>query len=245
MGHTFTVAQRVVRQLLRNPRFLVLSIAAPLVIIYLLKLFFDTFPEGFDVARYIVPLAAFVVHFLSFLLCAIALMQERTAGTLERMFINGFRRTEIIGGYVLGYLGLASFQAVVALAEAIWLFELDYETGTLATLFVVVWLLAIASVMLGIFISTFARHEGQVFPFIPLIILPSVFLSGLLMDVGELPQWAEWLGQIFPLFYANDVIQALIQPDGALGDAWGSFVVLAGYGVVLLIMASLTLREVE
>ncbi|MDQ4083508.1 MAG: ABC transporter permease [Actinomycetota bacterium] len=242
---TFVVAQRVVKQLLHNPRFLVLSIVGPLVIVYFLKVFFDTLPPTFDVARYAVPVAAFIVHFLAFLLCAIALVQERTAGTLERMFVTGFRRTEIIGGYVLGYLGLATFQAAVVLTEVIWLFELDYEAQTLATLFLVVWLLAIASVMLGIFVSTFARRESQVFPFIPLIALPSVFLSGLLVDVDLLPTWAEWLGHIFPLFYANNVIQEVIQPTGILEDVWGNLVVLAGYGVALLLLASLTLREVE
>lgn len=242
---TFIVARRVIKQLLHNPRFLALSIIAPLVIIYFLKLFFDTMPQGFDVARYAVPVAAFLVHFLAFLLCAIALVQERTAGTLGRMFINGFARPQIIGGYVLGYLGLATFQAVVALTEAIWLFELDYDAGTLATLFGVVWLLAIASVMLGIFVSTFARHEGQVFPFIPLVIVPSVFLSGLLVDVEELPVWAEWLGHVLPLFYANNVIQEMISAGGSLQNVWGNLVVLAGYGAVLLILASFTLREVE
>ena len=242
---TFVVAQRVVKQLLHNPRFLVLSIVGPLVIVYFLKVFFDTLPPTFDIARYAVPVAAFIVHFLAFLLCAIALVQERTAGTLERMFVTGFRRTEIIGGYVLGYLGLATFQAAVVLTEVIWLFELDYEAQTLATLFLVVWLLAIASVMLGIFVSTFARRESQVFPFIPLIALPSVFLSGLLVDVDLLPTWAEWLGHIFPLFYANNVIQEVIQPTGILEDVWGNLVVLAGYGVALLLLASLTLREVE
>jgi ABC-2 type transport system permease protein len=245
MRHTLTVARRVVRQLLRNPRFLALSIIAPLVIVYFLKLFFDTMPEMFDTARYAVPVAAFLVHFLAFLLCAIALVQERTAGTMERMFINGFRRTEIIGGYVLGYLGLATFQAVAALTEVVWLFELDYETETLLTLFGVVWLLAIASVMLGIFVSTFARHEGQVFPFVPLIILPSVFLSGLLMDVEDLPTWAEWLGHALPLFYANTVIQEVIKDNGSLQEVWGNLVILAGYGVALLLVASRTLREVE
>jgi ABC-2 type transport system permease protein len=245
MRRTLTVARRVVRQLLRNHRFLVLSIVAPLVIVYFLKLFFDTMPEGFDTARYAVPVAAFLVHFLAFILCALVLVQERTAGTLERMFINGFRRTEVIGGYVLGYLGLATFQAVVALTEVIWLFELDYESDTLLTLFAVVWLLAIASVMLGIFVSTFARHEGHVFPFVPLIIVPSVFLSGLLMDVDELPEWAEWLGHALPLFWANDVIQEVIEPGGTLENTLGSFVALAAYSVVLLLLASLTLREVE
>src|SRR3712207_8488987 len=220
MRRTLTVARRVVKQLLRNRRFLALSIVGPLVIVYFLKLFFDTVPAASDTARYAVPVAAFLVHFLAFLLCAIALVQERTAGTLERIFMNGFRRTEVIGGYVLGYPRLATFQAVVALTEVIWLFELVYEARTLLSLFVVVWLLAIASVMLGIFVSTFARHEGQVFPFVPLIIVPSVFLSGLLVDADELPGWAEWLGRALPLHYANNVIQEKIEPGGALEDVW-------------------------
>ena len=71
MRRTVLVAGRVVRQLLRNPRFLVLSVAAPLIVVYFLKIFFDTLPETFDVARYAVPVAAFLVHFLAFLLCAI------------------------------------------------------------------------------------------------------------------------------------------------------------------------------
>jgi hypothetical protein len=38
---------------------------------------------------------------------------------------------EIIAGYVLGFLGLATSQTIAGLAEAIWLFELDYDEGTL------------------------------------------------------------------------------------------------------------------
>lgn len=97
----------------------------------MLKLFFDTMPPGFAVARYAVPVSAFLVHFLAFLLCALVLVQERTAGTLERMFINGFGRAEIIGGYVLGYLGLATLQAVAALTEVLLLFQLSYSVRTL------------------------------------------------------------------------------------------------------------------
>jgi hypothetical protein len=57
------------------------------------------------------------------------------------IFGNGFRRTEIIAGYVLGFLGLATFQAVAGLAEASWLFELDYDEETPGILFVVALLL--------------------------------------------------------------------------------------------------------
>ncbi len=152
---------------------------------------------------------------------------------------------EIIAGYVLGFLGLATSQAIAGLAEAIWLFELDYDEETLVMLFAVVWLLAIASVMPGIFISTFARHEDQVFPFVSLIILPSVFFSGLLVDVDELPTWADWLGHAFPLFWANDVIQDVIESGWTFEDVQGSLAVLVAYSVAVLLLASLTLREIE
>ena len=152
---------------------------------------------------------------------------------------------EIIAGYVLGFLGLATSQAIAGLEEAIWLFELDYDEETLVMLFTVVWLLAIASVMPGIFISTFARHEDQVFPFVSLIILPSVFLSGLLVDVDELPTWADWLGHAFPLFWANDVIQDVIESGWTFEDVQGSLAVLVAYSVAVLLLASLTLREIE
>jgi ABC-2 type transport system permease protein len=245
MNRVLIVARRVIRQILRDRRLLALCLVAPLVIVYLLKLFLDTMPPGFPVGRYAIPVAAFLVHFLSFLLCALVLVQERTSGTLERMFINGFRREEIIGGYVLGYLGLATLQALVALSEALLLFDLRYSATVLVALVLVIWLLAVASVLLGIFISTFARNEGQVFPFIPLIILPSVFLSGLLVDTSRLPGWAQVLGRFFPLYYANNVIQEVIQPGGQFSRQTGSAAVLCAYSVVLLLLASRTLREVE
>ena len=104
----------------------------------------------------------------------------------------------IIGGYTLGYFGLATLQAIAVLFESIWLFDLDYETKTVVLLFIVIWLLAIVSVMLGIFISTFAKQEAHVFPFIPLIILPSVFLTGLIVEPSGLPKWAEIIGDCLP-----------------------------------------------
>jgi len=245
MTRTIIVGRRVLSGLAHDRRLLALSVVAPLVIIYLFKLFFDTMPPAFDAARYAVPIAAFLVHFLAFLLCAIILVQERTEGTLERMLINGYRRPEILGGYLLGYLGLATLQAVAAVTEVLILFNLSYTAATLIALFIVVWLLAIASVMLGIFISTFARNAAQVFPFIPLVIVPSVFLSGLLVDVSRLPEWAQLLGRLLPLYYANRVIQVLISHAGSLADRGGDVAVLVAYSLLLLAAASRTLAETE
>jgi len=245
MTHTFIIARRILVQLKGDRRFLVLSVIAPLIIIYFLKLLFDTFPPMLDMRGYTMPLSAFIVHFLSFILCAILLVQERTRGTLERMMIGGFSKTSIIGGYTIGYLGLATLQAITTLAESIWLFNLSYDIKTLTLLFAVIWLLAIVSVMLGIFISTFAKHEGHVLPFIPLIILPSVFLTGLIIDPGGLPKWAEIIGDCLPLHYAVNIIHVIMQAEYKSADTLIDFGILAGYIFLLLILASLTLKDTE
>lgn len=244
MRRTGLVARRIVAQLSHDRRLLALSVLAPLLIVYFVRLFVDSAGPGFPTGRYVMPIAAFLVHFLSFLLAAIVLIQERTAGTIERMFINGFTRFNIVGGYVIGYLGLATLQAVVVLTESLLLFEIAYDWSAILGLFVVIWLLAVASVMLGIFVSTFARHEGHVFPFVPLLMVPSVFLSGLLIDVALLPDWAQWVGRALPLYYANDAIQQIINPATAVIDAWPGIAILAGYIVALLLVASTTLRRV-
>jgi ABC-2 type transport system permease protein len=175
----------------------------------------------------------------------ILLVQERTRGTLERIMIGGFSKTSIIGGYTLGYFGLATIQAITALGESIWLFKLSYEPKTVALLFMVIWLLAIVSVMLGIFISTFAKHEAQVFPFIPLIILPSVFLTGLVIEPTGLPTWAQIIGKCLPLHYAVNIVHEITRPEYQIADTLVDFGILTGYIFLLLGLASLTLKETE
>lgn len=245
MRQTFIIAQRVLAQLKGDRRFLILSLVGPLIIIYFLKLLVDTLPHMVSMKSFTIPFCAFVVHFLSFILCAILLVQERTRGTLERMMIGGFSKTSIIGGYTLGYFGLATIQVVSVIAESIWLFKLSYDTKTLVLLFIVIWLLAIVSVMLGIFISTFAKQEAHVLPFIPLIILPSVFLTGLIISPNGLPVWAQIIGKCLPLHYAVNIINEIIKPEYSISATFVDFGILTGYIFVLLFLASLTLKETE
>jgi ABC-2 type transport system permease protein len=245
MKHALILAGRVLSQLKGDRRFLALFLLAPLIIIYFLKLFFDTFPPYIDVKHYVIPVCAFIVHFLSLILCAILLVQERVRGTLERMMISGFSKPSIIGGYTMGYLGLATLQAAGTLGETVWLFHLHYSIEAVILLFAVLWLLAVVSVMLGIFISTFARHEGHVFPFIPLLVLPSVFLTGLLIEPSGLPAWASAIGKCLPIHYAINIIREIVKPAYSVSATLVDFGILGLYIVLLLGLASFTLREGE
>jgi len=245
MNNSFIIAGRVIKQLFKDRRMLGLTVIAPLVIVYLLKIFMDTMPAQFPVDRYVIPATGFLVFFLSFILCAIVLVQERVAGTLVRMFISGANKAEIISGYLMGYFILATIIASIALIEVLLLFELEYELPIIGQLFGVMWLLSIVSVMLGMLISNFARTEGHVLPFIPMVLLPSVFLSGMIVDVNLLPTWTQYLSRLLPLYYANNIILELVEEGGKLINVWENIPILIGYGFTLLILASFTLRETD
>ncbi len=246
MSRTIAVAARELRQLSHDRRFLTLSIVAPLLVLYITKAALNSFNVPFvNVSNFVIPIGAFVVHFATYVLCAIVLVRERTAQTLARMFVSGYTRGEIIGGYMAAYTCLATLQCLLVLGELYFLFHLSYRAPVLLSLYFVIWLLAVISICLGIFVSNFARTEGQVFPFIPLVTVPGIFLSDVIFSVDRFPQWMQWLAHATPLFYANKVLQALILPDGSLNGNWTRVGFLVLYGAAILVLATRTLREMD
>jgi ABC-2 type transport system permease protein len=239
-----SVAGRVLNQLRRDRRFVGISLIFPLVIIYFIKVIFDVLASPmFNISVYVIPYAAFIVHFITFILTAIVLVRERTAGTLTRMFVSGYHQIEIICGYLLAYTVLATAQSLLVLVELNIIFELGYTLSQIASMFVVMWLLAVISMAIGMLVSNFARNEGQVFPFIPLVLL-SVILSGILVPIERLPEWAQALSYITPLYYANEVLQILIG-GGLLFDDWQLLTALPVYGLLVVVAATFSLRELD
>ena len=106
---------------------------------------------------------------------------------MRRLFVRGYNQIEIVSGYLLAYTVLATIQSMFVLIELNWIFELGYDIEQLGSIYLVIWILAIISMAIGMLVSNFARNEGQVFPFIPLILL-SIILSGILLPVESLPE---------------------------------------------------------
>jgi len=241
---TGAVARRVLQQLAADKRFLFLSLLLPLLILIIAKAAIDTMTGPFiDVSQLVVPIGAFVVHFVTYILCAIVLVRERTTHTLARMFVSGYRQVHIIGGYVLAYTALATLQSLAIMLALRTMFHLAYSLATLLSLYLVLWLLAVISISLGILVSNFARTEGQIFPFIPMVTVPGIFLSDVIISVDRLPVWAQWISHVTPLFHANRVIQRLIKPGATFSDNWMHVGTLLIFLVVVMTLATRTLRE--
>ena len=190
------------------------------------------------------PFIGFVVFFLVYVVTSVSFLRERSQGTLERLMASPLRRSEIVLGYMAGFVLIALVQAAEVLVFGIWVLGL-YNAGSVLLIFGFEALLALAAVNLGIFLSTFARSEFEAVQFIPLVIVPQALLSGIIVPVANEPDWLQVISNVLPLTYAVDAMRAIMLEGQSLAssDIVRDVLILAGFGLVVLVAASTTLRR--
>ncbi|GAH18226.1 unnamed protein product, partial [marine sediment metagenome] len=151
-------------------------------------------------------------------------------------------RLDIVVGYLFGFFIFALLQTLIVVLFTIYALDVTYQ-GDLWQIFIFQIVIITAAVNLGIFISTFARNEFQMVQFIPLIIFPQVFLCGVIWPVEQMPNYLQWLSAILPLTYAVDGLRDIMLAGKSLLDVGFELAVLAGFAVVISIIAAFTLRR--
>lgn len=238
-NHALTIAGRVIRQVIRDRRTMGLIVIVPLVIMSLIGL---SFPEE-GILDYIAPaLLATMSLFFSFLLTGISFLRERSQGTMERLMASPVSRLDVVLGYLFGFFLFALTQTLIVVLFTIYVFDINF-LGDLWQILVFQVVVITGAVTLGIFTSTFARNEFQMVQFIPLIIVPQIFLSGVLWQVEQMPEYLQWLSAIMPLTYAVDGLSDIMLYGQSLLDVGFELAVLAGFTAVTSILAAIVLRR--
>ena len=181
-------------------------------------------------------LIGFVVFFFVFLISGMALLKERTSGTLERLLATPVKRSEIVYGYMLSYGLIAIFQTAVVVLAAIWLLDVEV-VGNLFNVIIVNVVLALVALAFGILLSTLAKLEFQMMQFIPLVIMPQLFFSGII-PLSSMGDWAQTVGKFLPLTYSGDAMSQIILYGRGIGD------ILPNIGVLLIFLVILTILNI-
>ena len=200
---------------------------------------------SYTLLDYLAPvLIAVFAFFFIFLLSAVSFLRERTSGTLERLLATPLTRGELVLGYLGGFALFALLQALVILAFTVFVLKVQYR-GNLATIFVVEAVLVVGAVSLGLAISAFARNELQAVQFVPLVLLPQIFLSGLLVPVDQLSDVLRAISTILPLTYANEALRSVMVKGYALTDPLivRDIGILAAFALVMAVAAVLSIRR--
>jgi ABC-2 type transport system permease protein len=166
---TGATAGRVLLQLRHDPRTIALLLVVPCALVALLKYVFEGGPV-FD--RIGGPLLGVFPMISMFLVTSIAMLRERTTGTLERLLTMPLAKLDLhVAGPTWAVILLAIANAVLGMA-------------------------------LGLFVSAFARTEFQAVQFMPALIFPQVLLCGLLIPRDEMARGLEIVSWALPLSYA-------------------------------------------
>jgi ABC-2 type transport system permease protein len=190
------------------------------------------------------PFIGLVVFFLVYVVTSISFLRERSLGTLERLMASPLRRSEIVVGYMLGFSAVAVVQSVEVLVFSLWVLNI-YSAGSVALIFGIELLLALAAVNLGIFLSTFARSEFEAVQFIPAVIAPQMLLSGVIVAVASEPGWLQVVSNVLPLTYAVRALRSVMLEGAGLASS-GVLLdvgVLAAFCVVTIVASAATLRR--
>lgn len=186
-------------------------------------------------------LMAFFIFFFVFLISGMALLGERTSGTLDRLLATPVKRSDIVFGYLLGYGLLGFLQAVVICLAGIYILNIEI-VGSLAAVVTVCVLFAFVALAFGLLLSTFAESEFQMMQFIPLIVVPQVFFSGI-VPLSSMAGWVQALGKILPLTYAGDAMTGIIMEGQSLAQVSGDLAALACFLLVLTSLNILGLKR--
>lgn len=238
VSRTFAIAGRVLQQILADHRTVALLLFVPSLLIGLFSWMLNSEKMFNSVGPNLVGLFPFTVMFL---LASITTLRERQSGTLERFMTTPMKRFEFVLGYALAFGLMATIQASISMAFAVYVCNLDVngEFGLLLTAGIAN---AILGMSLGLLASAFANSEFQVMQFMPAFIFPQIILGGLFVPIDKMPDLLQTISEWLPLTHS---LRALtdISTGAATSDVWWEISVVALVSLGSLLVGSLTLKK--
>jgi ABC-2 type transport system permease protein len=199
----------------------------------------DANTDFFDVISPI--FVGFFVFFFVFLISGIGLLKERTTGTLERVLATPIRRWEIVTAYLIGYGIFALVQTVIVVLFSILVLKMVL-VGSVWAVILINLLLALVALSLGTLLSAFAASEFQMIQFIPIIVVPQIFFTGIFPMEG-MPLWLQTIGRILPMTYAADALKSVMYKGFPLTQVGGDLLVLLAFALVFIVLNIFALKK--
>ena len=185
---------------------------------------------------------AFVITFLVLLISLLTIKRETLGGTEERLFASPLKASERLVGYTLALTILAVIMVAAILVISIFLFGVIVQ-GNIFLLIIMLILFSLLHVLLAVFLSNFAKNELQAVQMAPLIALPSMALSGMLVPVNSFPVFVQIIAKFIPLYYGNRIFEGIMLKGWDLSQLWPDILVISIMALIFLILAMITVKD--
>jgi ABC-2 type transport system permease protein len=232
--------RRILGQLRHDRRTIAMIVVVPSVLIALLYFMFDGQERIFD--RIALVMLGVFPFIMMFLITSIAMLRERTSGTLERLFTTPVGKLDLLFGYGIAFGIAAAVQAAVATSIAFWVFDMQVA-GSIGLVILIAVANAVLGVALGLLCSAFARTEFQAVQFMPVVAVPQLLLCGLFVARDQMAGWLQGISDALPLSYSVEALAQVGAHADPTGRMWRDLAIVVGAVVLALALGAATLRR--
>lgn len=187
-------------------------------------------PDGITQYNIVPGLMGVVLTMTMVMMTSIAMTRERERGTMENLLATPVKPLEVMMGKIVPYIVVGYVQVVVILTAAKFLFGVPM-LGSVALLSAVLILFIATNLAIGFTFSTLARSQMQAMQMTMFFFLPSMLLSGFMFPFRGMPDWAQVLGEVFPLTHFLRIVRGIMLKGGGFADisqsVWPLLLILA------------------
>lgn len=183
-------------------------------------------------AIYIVPgIIGMILSITLMIITSIAIVRERERGTLEQLVVTPLTRSEIMVGKIAPYVAVGYVQMTAVLLVGRLVFRVPLR-GDVLLLYAETLLFIVASLGLGLFVSTLARTQSQAMQASYFFVMPSVLLSGFMFPREGMPPVARQIGLCIPLTYYLQILRGVMLRGVGIAALWPQTLMLALFALV-------------
>ena len=115
--------------------------------------------------------------------------------------------------------------------------------GSLLLLVLESGLFLVATLGMGLLISTVAQTQQQAMQMAVFIQLPQMLLSGLIFPIASMPWAVRWLSYLFPLTYFLPITRGIMLKGVGIQDLWGETLMLVVMAIAFVGLAVARFRK--
>ena len=170
------------------------------------------------------------------LVTAMAIVRERERGTLEQLIVTPITKTELMLGKIAPYVGVGLVQMTTVLLLGRFVFDVPL-TGNVLLFYGIALLFIVASLAMGLFISTLVRTQQQAMQAAFFFVLPNILLSGFMFPRQAMPALFQWIGAFLPLTHFLKVLRGILLKGVGVPELWREILILLAFALFLIALS--------
>jgi len=190
-------------------------------------------PEGITQYNIIPGLMGTILTMTMVMMTGLAMTRERERGTMENLLATPVHPLEVMTGKIVPYIFIGLVQVTIILLMAFFVFHVPF-VGSVWMVYVSALLFIVASLTVGITLSSLAQNQLQATQLTFFYFLPNILLSGFMFPFVGMPNWAQAIGNLLPMTYFNRLTRGILLKGNGWFELWPSIWPLMVFTVVVL-----------